>query len=122
VNILEAVSRGIDFFDCVLPSRNARHGTIFTSEGVLNIKNEKYTLDENPLDPNCGCPTCQNFSRGYLRHLFKAGEMLGLRLAVIHNLYFYNNMMSEIRDAIEKGSFENYKNERIEKLGKRVEK
>ncbi len=120
VNILEAVERGVDFFDCVMPSRNARHGTIFTSEGILNIMNAKYERDELPLDPKCNCPTCRNFSRSYIRHLFKAKEMLAMRLAVIHNLYFYNNMMAEIRDALDNDTFDTYKKDRVDILGNRI--
>ncbi len=120
VNILEGVERGIDFFDCVMPSRNARHGTIFTSEGILNIMNAKYERDEKPLDVNCNCPTCKSFSRAYIRHLFKAKEMLAMRLAVIHNLYFYNNMMAEIRTALDEGTFDTYKKERVEVLCNRI--
>ena len=120
VNIIEAVYRGVDFFDCVMPSRNARHGHLFTSEGIRNIMNVKYETDELPIDPNCNCPTCKNFSRSYVRHLFKAGEMLGMRLAVMHNLYFYNNLMQEIRDALDEGTFESYRKEKIEILGKRI--
>ena len=120
INILEGVERGVDFFDCVMPSRNARHGTIFTSEGILNIMNAKYERDERPLDINCNCPTCRNFSRAYVRHLFKAKEMLAMRLAVMHNLYFYNNMMAEIRNALDEGTFDTYKKERVEILGKRI--
>ena len=107
-NILEAVSRGVDFFDCVMPARNGRHGHLFTKAGVINIKNEKYARDESPVDPMCSCPVCQRYSKAYLRHLFKAQEMLGLRLAVSHNLFFYNNMMQEIRDHLEEGTFESY--------------
>ncbi len=120
VNILEGVERGVDFFDCVMPSRNARHGTIFTSEGILNIMNAKYERDERPLDVNCNCPTCKSFSRAYVRHLFKAKEMLAMRLAVIHNLYFYNNMMAEIRTALDESTFDTYKKERVEVLGNRI--
>ena len=120
VNIIEAVYRGVDFFDCVMPSRNARHGHLFTSEGIRNIMNVKYETDELPIDPNCNCPTCRNFSRSYVRHLFKAGEMLGMRLAVMHNLYFYNNLMQEIRDALDEGRFEQYRKEKIKILGKRI--
>lgn len=120
VNILEAVDRGVDFFDCVMPSRNARHGTIFTSEGILNIMNAKYERDERPLDGKCNCPTCRSFSRAYIRHLFKAKEMLAMRLAVIHNLYFYNNMMAEIRDALDNDCFDTYKKERTDILGQRI--
>lgn len=120
VNILEAVDRGVDFFDCVMPSRNARHGTIFTSEGVLNILNAKYERDERPLDGHCDCPTCRSFSRAYIRHLFKAKEMLAMRLSVIHNLYFYNNMLAEIRDALDNGTFLDYKRANVEKLNRRL--
>ncbi len=120
VNILEAVARGVDFFDCVMPSRNARHGTIFTSQGIINIRNAKYERDESPLDPECSCHTCRNFSKAYLRHLFKANEMLAMRLAVIHNLYFYNNMMSEIREALEEGRFEEYKKSKVGVLDRRI--
>lgn len=120
VNILEAVDRGVDFFDCVMPSRNARHGTIFTSEGVLNILNAKYERDERPLDGHCGCPTCRSFSRAYIRHLFKAKEMLAMRLSVIHNLYFYNNLLAEIREALDNGTFSDYKRANVEKLNRRL--
>ena len=120
VNILEAVDRGVDFFDCVMPSRNARHGHLFTSRGIVNIKNAKYARDEAPLDPECGCHTCRNYSKAYLRHLFKAGEMLGMRLAVIHNLYFYNHMMEEIRAALDNGTFAAYKSSRVGVLDKRI--
>lgn len=104
-NILEAVLRGVDLFDCVMPSRNARHGHLNTWGGVLNIKNLKYERDERPIDPECDCPVCQNFSRAYLRHLFKADEMLGMRLAVMHNLYFYNRLMERIRQALDEGAY-----------------
>ncbi len=120
VNILEAVDRGVDFFDCVMPSRNARHGTIFTSQGILNIMNAKYERDSSPLDSECQCPTCKNFSRAYIRHLFKAKEMLAMRLAVIHNLYFYNNLTAEIRQALDEGRFSEYKRSRVEKLNMRI--
>lgn len=120
VNILEAVARGVDLFDCVMPSRNARHGTIFTSQGILNINNRKYLTDSAPLDPECSCHTCQNFTRSYLRHLFKANEMLGMRLATIHNLSFYNHLMEKIRDALDDGSFFEKKNAWIEAYGKRI--
>jgi len=105
-NIVEAVARGIDFFDCVLPARNGRHGRLFTSGGSININNERYKDDAGPIDDGCDCPVCRDFSRAYIRHLFKAGEMLAMRLAVLHNLYFYNTLMAKIRDAIEKGEFE----------------
>ena len=105
VNILEAVYRGIDLFDCVMPSRNARHGQLFTWDGVRNLNNAKYELDDSPVDPRCDCPTCRSFSRAYIRHLLKSGEMLGMRLAVMHNLYFYNNLMEIIRSELDKGTF-----------------
>ena len=105
VNILEAVYRGVDLFDCVMPSRNARHGQLFTWDGVRNLNNAKYELDQSPVDPHCDCPTCRNFSRAYIRHLLKSGEMLGMRLAVMHNLYFYNNLMEIIRSELDKGTF-----------------
>ena len=120
LNIIEGVSRGIDFFDCVMPSRNARHGTLFTSKGIININNAKYESDTAPLDENCNCHTCRNFSRGYLRHLYKANEILALRLGVIHNLYFYNNLVAEIREALEEGRFEAYKKEKVKILGQRI--
>ena len=120
VNILEAVDRGIDFFDCVMPSRNARHGTIFTSNGILNIRNAKYERDDTPLDEHCDCPTCRSFSKAYIRHLFKANEMLAMRLAVIHNLYFYNNMMEEIRNALDNDCFDIYKKDKIDILSRRI--
>jgi len=120
VNILEAVSRGIDMFDCVLPSRNARHGNLFTSEGIMNIQNFKYERDMRPIDSNCDCPTCKEYSRAYIRHLLKAKEMLGMRLCVLHNLYFYNNMMVEIRENIANGTFEDYKSQRIPALERRI--
>lgn len=119
-NILEGVSRGLDLFDCVMPSRNARHGHLFTKQGIININNSKYILDESPIDADCSCPVCQRYSRGYIRHLMKANEMLGMRLAVMHNLYFYNNLMTEIRYHIENGSFEDYKNEYCVKLDTRI--
>ncbi len=120
VNIIEAVARGVDLFDCVMPSRNARHGHLFTSKGIVNIHNAKYTLDQTPLDENCDCPVCRNFTKAYLRHLFAAGEMLGMRLGVIHNLYFYNNLMESIRVKIENGNFEQWKDDVIPILGKRI--
>ncbi len=119
-NILEGVSRGVDLFDCVMPSRNARHGQLFTKTGIININNAKYQLDESPIDESCTCSTCRNYSRGYLRHLFKANEMLAMRLAVIHNLHFYNNLMAEIRESIENGVFEDYKNEYVDLLDTRI--
>ena len=119
-NIIEAVYRGVDFFDCVMPSRNARHGTLFTSLGIVNINNAKYETDDTPLDPNCNCHTCRNFSKGYLRHLFKANEILALRLAVIHNLSFYNNLMADIRLALDNGTFEEFRKANITKLSQRI--
>lgn len=119
-NILEGVSRGVDLFDCVMPSRNARHGHLFTKQGIININNSKYIRDESPIDAQCNCPVCRRYSRGYIRHLMKANEMLGMRLAVMHNLYFYNNLMSEIRFNIENGSFEDFKNEYCVKLDTRI--
>ncbi|MDR2532862.1 MAG: tRNA guanosine(34) transglycosylase Tgt [Oscillospiraceae bacterium] len=104
-NIIEAVARGIDMFDCVMPSRNGRHGTVFTWQGIMQLMNERYITDDSPLDPECNCPVCRNFSRAYLRHLFKAGEHLAGRLGVIHNLYFYNTLMEKIREAIDSGNF-----------------
>ena len=120
VNILEAVARGVDIFDCVMPSRNARHGHLFTSQGIINISNAKYELDDSPIDEICQCPTCKNFSRAYLRHLFKCGEMLAMRLSVMHNLYFYNNLLEEIRTSIDENRFEAFYKEKIDVLGKRI--
>lgn len=120
VNILEAVDRGIDFFDCVMPSRNARHGNLFTSDGLMNLNNNKYLLDERPIDEKCDCEVCRTYSRAYIRHLFKARELLGMRLCVIHNLYFYNNLMEKIRAAIEDGSWKSFKEEQVYLLGKRA--
>ncbi len=108
VNILEGVRRGVDFFDCVMPSRNARHANLFTSRGVVNLNNAKYERDNSPIDPECDCPACRNYTRSYIRHLFKAGEMLGMRLAVLHNLYFYNKLMADIRLAIEEKRFDKF--------------
>jgi len=108
-NILEGVERGVDFFDCVYPSRNGRHGHVYTNLGKLNLFNAKYELDERPVEEGCGCPACRRYSRAYLRHLLKAKEMLGMRLCVLHNLYFYNTMMEEIRDALDQGDFAGYK-------------
>lgn len=119
-NILEGVSHGIDLFDCVMPSRNARHGHLFTSNGIININNAKYITDDTPIDENCNCPVCKNHSKAYIRHLMKANEMLGMRLTVMHNLYFYNNLMSEIRTNIENNTFEDYKNEYCVKLDTRI--
>ncbi len=119
-NIIESVARGIDFFDCVMPSRNARHGHLNTKQGVININNKKYEKDPLPIDPECDCPTCRHYSRAYIRHLLKAGEMLGMRLAVMHNLYFYNNLMKEIRESIEEGRFSRYREENVGILSKRI--
>jgi len=110
-NIIEAVARGIDFFDCVMPARNGRHGKFYTWSGTININNEQYKNDGDPVDSMCGCPVCNEFSRAYIRHLFKAGEMLAMRLAVIHNLYFYNDLMARIRDALENNKFEKLRSE-----------
>ena len=119
-NILEAVHRGVDLFDCVMPSRNARHGHINTWQGIINIKNAKYRTDDSPLDPECDCPVCRTYSKAYLRHLFKAEEMLGMRLCVMHNLYFYNNLMEKIRDAMDNGTFEEFYRKYVEMLDKRI--
>jgi len=113
INILEAVERGVDFFDCVYPSRNGRHGHVYTNHGKLNLFNKKFELDKRPIEEGCTCPACRSYSRGYIRHLLKANEMLGMRLCVLHNLYFYNTMMSEIRTAIREGRYTEYKNNKI---------
>ncbi len=113
-NILEGVERGVDFFDCVYPTRNGRHGHLYTNHGKMNLFNAKYELDERPIEEGCGCPACQRYSRAYIRHLLKAKEMLGLRLCVLHNLYFYNTMMTEIRDALDAGEFAAYKKRKLE--------
>ena len=112
-NILEAVDRGVDFFDCVYPSRNGRHGHVYTNHGKLNLFNAKYELDDRPIEEGCGCPACRRYSRAYIRHLLKAKEMLGMRLCVLHNLYFYNHMMEEIRDAIDQGRYQEYKKQKL---------
>ena len=114
VNILEAVDRGVDFFDCVYPTRNGRHGHVYTNQGKLNMFNKKYELDHRPIEEGCQCPACRSYSRAYIRHLLKAKEMLGMRLCVLHNLYFYNTMMSEIRQAIEEGNYKEYKKRKID--------
>ena len=114
VNILEAVDRGVDFFDCVYPSRNGRHGHVYTNHGKMNLFNAKYELDDRPIEEGCNCPACRSYSRAYIRHLLKAKEMLGMRLCVLHNLYFYNTMMEEIRDAIDAGEFQAYKKRKLE--------
>ena len=113
-NILEAVERGVDFFDCVYPTRNGRHGHLYTNFGKINLFNAKYELDERPIEPGCSCPACRRYSRAYIRHLLKAKEMLGMRLCVLHNLYFYNTMMTEIRDAIDRGEFAAYKKRKLD--------
>lgn len=115
-NILESVDRGVDFFDCVYPSRNGRHGHVYTSHGKLNLFNQKYELDARPIEEGCGCPACRSYSRAYIRHLLKAKEMLGMRLCVLHNLYFYNKMMEEIRDAIEERRYSQYKAKKLEAM------
>ena len=119
-NILEAVERGVDLFDCVMPCRNARHGHLFTKQGVININNAKYALDTEPIDSQCRCPVCENFSRAYVRHLLAAKEMLGMRLAVMHNLWFYNNLFEEIRLALDEGRFAKYKEEMLPVLSRRI--
>ena len=119
-NIIEAVYRGIDLFDCVMPSRNARHGHLFTSKGVINIWNAKYRMDDRPIDEECGCPACRLHSRAYIRHLLKANEMLGMRLAVMHNLYFYNTLMEKIRDALDAGQFAEFRQEYSPMLDQRI--
>lgn len=119
-NILEAVSRGVDLFDCVMPSRNARHGHLFTKAGIINLNNNKYEKDPSPIDETCSCPVCRKFSRAYIRHLFKAKEMLAMRLCVMHNLYFYNNLMKEIRDALDAGTFTEYHDRYIDLLDTRI--
>ncbi len=116
-NILEAVDRGVDFFDCVYPSRNGRHGHLYTNLGKINLFNAKYELDERPIEEGCSCPACRRYSRAYIRHLLKAKEMLGMRLCVLHNLYFYNTMMTEIRAAIEEGRYQAYKKDKLERMG-----
>ena len=119
-NILEAVYRGVDLFDCVMPSRNARHGHAFTNAGCRNLLNAKYTLDDQPIDPECDCPVCRRHSRAYIHHLFKAGEMLAMRLTVMHNLYFYNNLMERIRDALDAGTFQSFYDTYAQVLGTRI--
>ena len=119
-NIIEGVARGVDFFDCVMPARNARHGKLFTWQGTMNIKNAKYKLDDGPLDPECDCPVCRNFSRAYIRHLFAAEEILAMRLAVMHNLYFYNKLAQKIRDTLDEGRFAAFRTEFSEKLSQKI--
>ena len=119
-NIIEAVWRGVDFFDCVLPARNARHGHLYTKNGRINLNNKKYETDPTPVDPECGCPVCQKYSKGYLRHLLKADEVLGLRLCVVHNLWFYNDLMAQIRLAIEEGRYDSFRETWSERLDRRI--
>ena len=119
-NIIEAVYRGVDLFDCVMPSRNARHGQLFTWDGIINLNNAKYEKDESPIDPHCDCPTCRAHSRAYIRHLLKAEEILGLRLCVIHNLYFYNNLMAEIRNALDENRFTEFHDKYVDLLDTRI--
>lgn len=119
-NIIEGVSRGVDLFDCVMPSRNARHGHLFTWNGIINLNNAKYAKDDTPIDSQCNCPTCQKHSRAYLHHLFKAKEMLAMRLAVTHNLYFYNNLMKRIREELDNGTFTEFKNKYVDLLDTRI--
>ena len=116
INILEGVDRGIDFFDCVYPSRNGRHGHVYTKFGKLNLFNEKYETDARPIEEGCNCPACKHYTRAYIRHLLKAKEMLGMRLCVLHNLYFYNHLMEDIRLALDEGRFSSYKKEAIDKM------
>lgn len=118
-NILEAVDRGVDFFDCVYPSRNGRHGHVYTNHGKINLFNAKYELDDRPIEEGCQCPACQKYSRAYIRHLLKAKEMLGMRLCVLHNLYFYNTMMEEIREAIEQGRYKEYKKQKLDMMSEK---
>ena len=120
VNILEAVWRGVDFFDCVMPSRNARHGNLFTWEGKINLNNEKYFDDPLPISEGCGCEACRHYSRSYIRHLFKAREALGMRLCVIHNLYFYNQLMEKIREALDGGYYESFYKKYVNILGEKI--
>ena len=119
-NILEAVNRGVDLFDCVMPSRNARHGHLFTWAGIINIKNAKYELDESPVDNQCDCECCRNFSRAYIRHLIKADEILGMRLAVIHNLHFYNKLLEKTREALDSGTFSDFYTQYVDQLDTRI--
>lgn len=119
-NILEGVRRGVDLFDCVMPSRNARHGHLFTADGIINMNNKKYENDELPIDPKCDCPVCKSFSRAYIHHLIKAKEMLAARLCVMHNLYFYNTLTEKIRNALDNGSFEEFYKENVNKLDTRI--
>ena len=119
-NIIESVYRGVDFFDCVMPARNGRHGHLFTWSGIINIKNEKYLTDDKPIDPECDCPVCRRYNRAYIRHLFKANEMLAMRFAVMHNLYFYNKLMENIRKSLEDGSFGEFRGKYSKLLDARI--
>lgn len=119
-NIIEGVARGVDFFDCVMPARNARHGRLFTWQGAINMKNAKYERDQSPIDPECDCPVCRRYTKAYIRHLFKAEELLAMRLCVMHNLYFYNKLTEKIRDAIDTGTFESFRREYSEKLERKI--
>lgn len=119
-NILEGVDRGVDFFDCVYPTRNGRHGHLYTNQGKINLFNAQYEQDDRPIEEGCQCPACRRYSRAYIRHLLKAKEMLGMRLCVLHNLYFYNTMMEEIRDALDKGEFKAYKKRKLDGMGQNV--
>ena len=119
-NIIEAVARGVDFFDCVMPARNARHARLFTWDGAINLKNAKYELDQGPIDPHCDCPVCHRYSRAYLRHLFKAEEMLAMRLSVMHNLYFYNTLTAKIREALDNGTFAQFRAQWSERLDRKI--
>lgn len=119
-NIIEGVARGVDFFDCVMPARNARHGRLFTWQGAINMKNARYERDESPIDPECDCPVCRRYTKAYIRHLFKAEELLAMRLCVMHNLYFYNKLTQKIRDAIDAGAFESFRREYSEKLDRKI--
>lgn len=120
INILEAVDRGVDFFDCVMPSRNARHGNVFTHEGLLNLNNNKFKLDALPIDPHCDCKVCRTYTRAYIRHLFKARELLAMRLCVYHNLYFYNRLMEQIRAALQDGTWKQFKADAVARFSQRV--
>ena len=119
-NIIESVARGVDFFDCVMPTRNGRHGHLFTKAGIININNKKYELDESPIDPECSCPVCRRYTRAYLHHLYKAGEILGMRFGAMHNLYFYNNLVKEIREALSEGRFEEYRKQYSSQMAQRI--
>ena len=119
-NIIEGVARGVDFFDCVMPARNARHGRLFTWQGAINMKNAKYEIDTSPIDPECDCPVCRRYTKAYIRHLFKAEEMLAMRLCVMHNLYFYNKLTERIREALDEGRFEEFRAEYSEKLNRKI--